>query len=214
MPLADPEAVDLKGLRVAVYTDNGIIAPTSDVSETVNRAARALKEAGAIIQEAIPAPLKRVADLYDRLTDSDGQAWMKRLLDKVGTKEASPVISRSMKAAKPVSSEEYSLLLEELDNYRSEMLQFMQDYDAILCPVSAFPALPHGATYQPEYKDFSHTSAYNLTGWPGAVVRAGTSTEGLPIGVQAVAHPWREDVALALVGQIETALGGYQRPNM
>ncbi len=214
MSLGDPESVDLRGLRVAVYTDNGIQAPTSDISETVNRSAKVLEEAGAITKEAVPAPLKRVADLYDRITDSDGQAWMQRLLDRVGTKEASPVISKSMSAAKPVSSEEYTLLLEELDDYRSEMLQFIQDYDAILCPVSAFPALPHGATYQPEYKDFSHTSAYNLTGWPGAVVRAGTSSVGLPIGVQAVAHPWREDVALALVAEIETALGGYQRPNI
>jgi amidase len=43
-------------------------------------------------------------------------------------------------------------------------------------------------------------------------VRCGTSEEGLPIGVQCVAHPWREDVALAAVKHLETALGGYQRP--
>ena len=34
---------------------------------------------------------------------------------------------------------------------------------------------------------FRHTGAYNLTGWPVAVVRGGTSSEGLPIGVQVVA---------------------------
>jgi amidase len=42
-------------------------------------------------------------------------------------------------------------------------------------------------------------------GWPVVVVRAGTSREGLPIGVQVVAAPWREDAALALARQIETA---------
>jgi amidase len=52
--------------------------------------------------------------------------------------------------------------------------------------------------------------AYNLTGWPAAVVRAGTSPEGLPIGVQIVAPPWREDVVLAVAGSIETAFGGWQ----
>ena len=45
---------------------------------------------------------------------------------------------------------------------------------------------------------FSYTIAFNATGWPGAVVRCGTSAEGLPIGVQAVAHPWRDNVALAV----------------
>ena len=59
-------------------------------------------------------------------------------------------------------------------------------------------------------KGFSYTGAYNLTGWPGAVVRGGTSPEGLPIGVQVVARPWREDVALAVAQQLETALGGWQ----
>ncbi len=53
---------------------------------------------------------------------------------------------------------------------------------------------------------------YNLTGWPAAVVRAGTSSEGLPIGVQVVARPWRDDVALAVAQHIEKVLGGWQPP--
>ena len=38
--------------------------------------------------------------------------------------------------------------------------------------------------------------AFNFTGWPVVVVRAGTSPEGLPIGIQIVARPWHEHVAL------------------
>lgn len=58
----------------------------------------------------------------------------------------------------------------------------------------------------------SHTYAYNLVGWPGAVVRVGSAQEGLPIGVQIVARPWREDVALAVAQHIETVFGGWQQP--
>ena len=54
--------------------------------------------------------------------------------------------------------------------------------------------------------------AYNVTGWPGVTVRAGTGADGLPIGVQIVARPWREDVALALARQVESALGGFRPP--
>ena len=82
---------------------------------------------------------------------------------------------------------------------------------AIVCPVNATPARMHG----PEMDDltgFTYTITYNLTGWPGAVVRAGTSPEGLPIGVQVVARPGREDVALALAKFVETEFGRYQRP--
>jgi amidase len=95
------------------------------------------------------------------------------------------------------------------------MLSFMESYDVILCPVYPFPARPHGKTAETAEsfrKGLSHTYAYNLAGWPGAVVRVGTTQEGLPIGVQIVARPWREDVALAVAEHIETVFGGWQPP--
>ena len=39
-----------------------------------------------------------------------------------------------------------------------------------------------------------------------------TGAEGMPIGVQLVARPWREDVALAAAAVVEAASGGWQRP--
>jgi len=42
-------------------------------------------------------------------------------------------------------------------------------------------------------------------------VRAGTSSGGLPIGVQVIAAPWREDLVLAALSRIEAALGGWKR---
>jgi Asp-tRNA(Asn)/Glu-tRNA(Gln) amidotransferase A subunit family amidase len=38
------------------------------------------------------------------------------------------------------------------------------------------------------------------------------SSEGLPLGVQIVARPWREEVALAVAQSLEGALGGWRRP--
>jgi amidase len=87
----------------------------------------------------------------------------------------------------------------------------MEEFDIVVCPVCSFPGMVHGSTYD-RLSAFSYTMTYNLTGWPAAVVRAGNSRKGLPIGVQIVAHPWREDVALAVAAKIERALGGYQRP--
>ena len=46
------------------------------------------------------------------------------------------------------------------------MLAFMEHYDLIVCPVSAYPAVPHGATA--DIGDgFTYTRIFNLTGWPG-----------------------------------------------
>ena len=95
------------------------------------------------------------------------------------------------------------------------MLSFLKRYDVIVSPVNAHPALPHGSTAAPDaLRGFTYTMTYNLTGWPGAVVRGGTSSDGLPIGVQIVSGPGREDVALAVAKHLETALGGFAPPKI
>jgi len=70
------------------------------------------------------------------------------------------------------------------------------------------------ATRHDEPTPFNYTYIYNLLGWPVAVVRCGTSPEGLPIGVQVVTRPWREDVALAAAHYLEKSFGGWQRPSL
>ena len=214
MPLLSPDSVELNNLRIAVHSDNGRITPVAEMTEAVNSAAKALEDVGCKVTEAMPESLKRATDLYTRLDAADGRTWVRRLLDKAGTTQAGWVLERNFKTAIAISSAEFSELLEELDEYRSSMLGFMKDYDAILCPGGALPALPHGSSYREPERDFSHTSAYNLCGWPGAVVRGGTTPDGMPLGVQIVAHPWREDVTLAVAKYLEEALGGWRAPSI
>ena len=61
-------------------------------------------------------------------------------------------------------------------------------------------------------RGFRYTVAFNLTGWPSVVICVGRSAEGLPIGVQVVAPPWRDDVALAVAGYLEAVCGVSLRP--
>lgn len=77
----------------------------------------------------------------------------------------------------------------EWDRFRRSMLSFIQDYDLLVCPVADAPAPPHGT---PTAETYRYQLPYSLTGWPVAVVRCGTSPEGLPIGVQVVARPWHD----------------------
>jgi amidase len=107
-------------------------------------------------------------------------------------------------------SAELTALYEWLDRWRSRMLALFADHDAIVCPVNVGPAPRHGAFNR---ATAAYTQVFNLTGWPSTVVRAGTTPEGMPIGVQVVAHPWREDVSLALAGYLERALGPFPSPD-
>jgi len=95
------------------------------------------------------------------------------------------------------------------DAFRTEILAFMSDFDLIVSPVAPDIAPLYRSKVVPTNM-FSYTIPYSLTGNPCVVVRAGTSHEGLPIGVQVVARNWHDDVALRAAGAIERALGGWR----
>ena len=100
-------------------------------------------------------------------------------------------------------------LYKRWDIFRTALLGFMSGFDLILCPVAPDVAplyrTKHVATHM-----FSYTIPYSLSGNPCVVVRAGSSPEGLPIGVQVVARNWHDDVALRAARRIEQALGGWR----
>jgi amidase len=104
-------------------------------------------------------------------------------------------------------------LLRRWDAFRADMLAWGERRDLLLCPVCDGPAPLHGGLANRDGVDPAcFTSPHSLTGWPVATVRCGSSAEGLPIGVQLVARPWREDVALAAAAALEAALGGWRPP--
>jgi amidase len=162
------------------------------------------------VEERAPDALDESFEIAFGVPGWDGGAHVRRLLALAGTREHT---LQSFTEAPPLNPEMADQLISRWYEWRSRMLNFFTDFDVIVCPVNARVALPHGFMADPDVlAAFSYTAAYNATGWPGVVVRAGTSPEGLPIGVQVVTTPGREDVALAVARLIESGLGGYQRP--
>jgi amidase len=215
MPLGDPNAVKLNRLRAAFYTDNGIISPTPETVEVVRKTAQVLADAGMVVKEDQPVGIEHSFELFNALCEADSGDWLEKMLKSAGTTEMHPWTKAIIEEcrAKTKSVAEFSGLMLRWDMFRSTMLSFMENYDVIICPVCSHSAMHHGTTFdEDKFPAFSYTMTYNLTGWPAAVVRGGTSPEGLPIGVQVVARPWRDDVALAVAQHIEKVLGGWQRP--
>lgn len=215
MPFPDPAQVKLQDLRVAFYTDNGMAAPTAEVTGVVRTAAQALASDVAAVEEARPACLAQAYDLEMKLIGADGGDGLREYLRYLGSERLHPLLTGWLDKLERYRTDlsGFAHYWAELDAYRAEMFAFLRNYDVILCPVYTQLALPHGtSTLDENFRGFSHTMAYNLTGWPGAVVRCGESASGLPIAVQVVARPFREDIALGVTKRLEEALGGWKAP--
>lgn len=104
---------------------------------------------------------------------------------------------------------DHDRLYRRWDHFRTLLMQFLTRYDLILCPVAPDVAPVYMAAVKPE-QQFSYTLPYSLSGNPCAVVRAGSSREGLPVGVQLVAANWQDALTLKAGRAIERALGGWR----
>jgi fatty acid amide hydrolase len=134
-----------------------------------------------------------------------------------------------------LSVDQYWRLVEERNQYRQHFLSALdaERFDALLCPPYALPAPTHEI---PGILNVTNAGSdailYNLLGLPAGVapvtrVRSGEESErsvgrdrveraaravemnsaGLPVGVQVVARPWREDIVLALMEALEEHIG-------
>jgi amidase len=213
MPLGDPAAVRMNNLRVAFFTDNGIAPVERETAEVVLRAASALADEVKSMEERRPPRIEESYDLEMRWTGPDGGESLRAFLASIGSTRIHPLLEGWLRKYEPYRTTlaGFAEYWAALDRFRARMFAFVQDYEAILSPVCAHAALPHGSSIdEATFRGFSYTMTYNITGWPAAVVRCGETKDGLPIGVQIAAHPWREDVALAVARRLEDLCGGWR----
>jgi amidase len=213
VPFRDPQRVALADLRIAVFTDNGFAAADEEVSAVVRRAGAALDSAVVAVDESRPSCLEAAYDLEMKLIGPDGGDGLRAYLRDLGSTKLHPLLTGWLDKLEPYRTDLAGLARywAELDAYRAEMTRFLGRYDAIVCPAYIHPALPHGESIRDDnFRGFSHTMAFNVAGWPAAVVRCGESATGLPIAVQVAAGPWREDIVLRIALWLEEAFGGWR----
>jgi amidase len=213
-PLGDPAKVDVGRLRVAWFGDNGIRTPTPETITAVEAAVAAIGSTGAHLEAQVPPDIAAARPAWEAVIRGDGFAWLWRLIEQAGTPGHGSFDTFgwvTLRPGEPLAGDALTAAVEHADDVRARLLRWMRPFDLLICPVLPLPALRHGESRTPAYGD-TYSEIHNLTGWPAAVVRAGTSPDGLPIGVQLVAKPWREDVALAAARVVEAATGGWQAP--
>ena len=99
---------------------------------------------------------------------------------------------------------------------------FLGAWDAWICPVFPTPAFTHRRMNAPIEVDgqpmsqldanLLHSIIFNLTGHPVVTIPIGSSSDGLPIGVQVVGKRWHEMALLDVANEISSAANGYRSP--
>jgi amidase len=217
MPFARPPAGLLGKLRVAWFIDNGILAADPDTAATVEAAARALASVVKSVEARRPPLIERSYALEMELLGIDGGNGLREFLADIGSHQTHPLLEGWLSKLDSCRTDVagFAKYWARLDDFRSAMYGELRDYDVLVSPVSFSAAVPHGtSTAADVFPGFSYTMTHNLTGWPAAVVRCGTSRDGMPIGVQIAATPWREDIAIMVAEYLESACGGWQPPTI
>lgn len=217
----DFERIALRHARVAFYTNDGVTPVSEETREAVEAAARALERAGLEVFECRPPAVELGPSLWLKIFSQASvvqlravyEGWEERAGDFIRWRLA------NAKQTAPPSLDDYIAAWMERDRLREALVRWMTKTPLILAPAGATPAFKHdarklnvGGEAIGTFRAFGYLHTFNVFDLPSVCVPAARSREGLPVGVQIVARPFREEEALAAALIIERELGGWQPP--
>ena len=215
------DASELKQIPIGYFEDDGFVPVTAETRLAVRAAVTALEKQGFHVRPFRPTALESARKLWWKFFVRSGAMFLEPLL-RGHREQLSPVLLDFLSIAHrepTLSGEELLQAWAECDQVRSQLLAEMQEFPVLLCPVCAIPAFRHGERswnidgQSVAYLDaMRYTQWFNLLAAPAAVVPVGKSPEGLPIGVQMIARPFEDEVAMAIAGVIEEQFGFVPPP--
>jgi amidase len=200
------------GLRVGWFADSPRVSVTPGTRAAVAAAVGSLADAGASVCTVQPPWDPDPSELFMTAVVADGGAQARADVAAAGGRHH-PQFQSFLDAAseRALSAEEWFAVQRDILGLRSKMQQLLAGLDVLICPVVAGPAPRHG--HPPaglpreeygRYRAFDFVHLVAIAGLPAASVPAGTE-EGLPVGVQVVGRPFREDLVLTAAALLESA---------
>lgn len=191
--------VTIRGMRIGVYTDNGIFPVSPAVRRAVEEAAGILRTRGAVVERWSPPDIGEAVRIYLGLLSADGfasrkrmlkgnpcssslklplraaglpasvRALVARLLERFGQVHMASSL-RSLSGA--LSVDRYWQMVEERNRYQRRFMDALdaEGFDALLCPPYALPAPTHDSGGGiTAAVAGSYLFPYNLLGMPAGV---------------------------------------------
>ena len=199
-PAFQPEAVDIRSLRIAVWEDDGYFAASPAIRRVTRLAADRLSDAGAQVESFTPPQTDEMVRLLLSLLSGDGGAnllqllqndemdpqlkqlhravslprWVRwpltRWLEKTGRQQMAELLA----SLRLRNTDQYWQINHQADQYRARFAAQWQAgaFDAAVCPPFGVPAFPHGKSVE-GMPASSYAFLSNLLQAPAGVVAAG-----------------------------------------
>jgi Asp-tRNA(Asn)/Glu-tRNA(Gln) amidotransferase A subunit family amidase len=215
-PLTRPLATDINGIKIGLSIDLGCWDVDPEIATAVQETAQQLTQLGAVVRNTNP-----------NFTIRDGALWLEMWgifmasyyghLVKEHQSIMDPLVVWLIQLGESFSAVDAKRMEIERTNFWNRATQPLHDHDVLICPTMSQapgpatkidnmsrPALPDNGLCQSE----DMTSVWNLASpLPIVSVPCGYHTSemnaGLPIGLQVVGKPGREDQVLAVAAAIE-----------
>lgn len=237
VPLDMPSGKSLPDLQIAWMDGWDEVPVFSEIKAAIQSVAQTLTQSGANVQRWQPAnlhlaemfqvcnPVTAFNNIYAQPHDWNSVRRALSFMFREATQGEKTLrklnnLSQLFPTFLNPKLKDYFEALTERDRLIIQMDQALDQYDILLCPVSATPAFTHRPSGTAIEIDGRHvpyglasgtyTMPFALTEHPAIVIPIGKTQTGLPIGMQIVGKRWREMELLAIAQEIDQVVGDFR----
>jgi aspartyl-tRNA(Asn)/glutamyl-tRNA(Gln) amidotransferase subunit A len=215
LPLPLPDALaacghDVRALRIAWSPTYGYAPVDPEVRAIAEHAARAFADMGCRVDEVESPFGADSADLWSaEFYAGIGARLGPVLREQPGVLD--PEVAVVVERATAMRAEDYYRAVFGRYEFRERVRRFFEPYDLLLSPTLPVAGVDAGIAVPPALAERNivtwvcYTYPFNLTGQPAASIPAGFTAARLPVGLQIVARPFREDHLFAAAAALEAA---------
>jgi amidase len=174
------------------------------------------------VDRAYPPALDEIEHIlhYGAVTGVDASAqleyWGERIGEPIGEFDVEPNTWALAEMGRAITAEQLRTSLEWLEGFTRRVLDWWEGgFDLLVTPTLAEPPPPLGELVSTRSSPLAaglragaivpFTPPFNTTGQPAISLPLHWSDEAIPIGVQIVSAPKREDLLIAVAAQLEKA---------
>ena len=200
----------ISGMRLAVLPDEEREVLSSTVNDAYERSLSLIKDLGAeIVVRGLPHPFETYRKMSSVIISAEGYSYTTDLVDQSELPIGSAVRSR-MLHGKSCSAKQYLDALHQMNLWRTEFSEQMNDIDALVTPTTIDCAIPVDEVDE-QVLPAHFTRATNVLGLCALAIPSAHSPDDLPISICIHGHPFQDSHILRIGWALEQALGESSR---